>query len=171
MSRQPRKKSGATPTQLALVGILSLVLIGVLASQWMGGEAPAIELAAAADSHGAMPTKAEETPVTPAGQSPFGAYAADEPWPALNVDEASEFDPLKTPEWAHAAPDVEALAEQKHSEEKLNELRNATNTIIITAGDKRIARIGKHEYQVGDTIGDFEITDISSAGVVLSEVD
>jgi hypothetical protein len=35
----------------------------------------------------------------------------------------------------------------------------------------RIARIGKHEYQVGDTIGEYEITDISSAGVVLSEID
>lgn len=170
MSRQSRKKSGATPKQLALVGILSLVLVGVLASQWLGGDAPAIELAS--EAHEAEPPKKnEETHVTPAGQSPFGAYAADEPWPALDVDAASEFDPLKTPDWAHAAPDVEALAEQKHSEEKLNELRNATNTIIITAGDKRIARIGKHEYQVGDTIGDFEITDISSAGVVLSEVD
>jgi hypothetical protein len=134
MSRQPRKKSGATPKQLALVGILSLVLVGVLASQWLGSGTPTSELADAADSH-AMPTNTEEKAATPAGQSPFGAYAVDEPWPALELAEASDFDPLKTPEWAHAAPDVEALAEQKHSEEKLNELRNATNTIIITAGE------------------------------------
>lgn len=170
MSRPPQKKPSATPAQLVLVGVLSLVLVGVLASQFLGGDAPAIELAAE-PSHNAKPNIEEKSPATPAGQSPFGTYAVDEAWPALDADEAGKFDPLKTPEWAHAAPEAEALAEQKHSEEKLNELRNATNTIIITAGDKRIARIGTHEYQVGDTIGEFEITDISSAGVVLSKVD
>lgn len=169
MSRQPRKKSGASPAQLALVGILSLVLIGVLASQWLGGSAPPAD---AADSSTSLDSKrsTEDTPAA-AGQSPFGAFAADEPWPALDVAEAIKFDPLRTPEWAPAAPDIEALAEQRHSEEKLNELRNATNAIIITAGDRRIAHIGKHEYQVGDTVGEFEITDISSAGVVLSKID
>jgi hypothetical protein len=170
MSRQPRKKSGATTKQLALIGILSMILIGVLASQWLGSDTSAISLADPSELPGSSSAR-EEKPVLPAGESPFGAYAADEPWPEFAVGKVIEFDPFKTPDWAHPAPDVETLAEQKHSEEKLNELRNATNTIIITAGDKRIARIGKHEYQVGDTIGEFEITDISSAGVVLSKVD
>lgn len=170
MSRQPRKKSSATPAQLALVGILSLVLVGVLASQWLGGDPPAIEPTSAAEQNDRS-TQTEDAHVAVTGQSPFGVYAVDEPWPAIDADQASQFDPLATPAWAHAAPDVVTLADQKYSEEKLNELRNATNTIILTAGSKRIARIGKHEYQVGDTIGDFEITDISSAGVVLSKID
>ena len=45
----------------------------------------------------------------------------------------------------------------------------AENAIILVSGDKRIARVGEHEYQVGDVIGRYKISEISSKGVVLSE--
>jgi hypothetical protein len=171
MSQQPRKKPATTPAQLALVGILSLVLIGVLASQWSGAEAPVSEAPRQPAAKPSAPAPKEETNKASRPQGPFGEFAADEPWAEATLEDAVKFDPLATPKWANPAPDVEAAAERKHGEEKLNELRNAQNTIIITAGDKKIARIGEHEFQVGDTVGGFRITEISSEGVVLSEVE
>ena len=175
MSKPPRNKVGATPAKLVLVGLLSIVLIAVLAPKFMGGPAPGAAATAVAEAETPSDANTEvelatetASPAT-AAASPFGAFASDPSWPQMPLEEITKFDPLATAAWAAPAPDIAATAEREHGEEQLNELRNAQNAIIITAGEKRIARIGEYEFQVGDTVGEFKITDITSAGVVLSK--
>ena len=170
---KPRNKVGATPAKLALVGLLSIVLIAVLAPKFMGGPAPAAvaEAETPSDANSGVELETEIASPTTAAASPFGAFASDPSWPQMKIEEITKFDPLATAAWAAPAPDVAATAEREHGEEQLNQLRNAQNAIIITAGEKRIARIGEYEFQVGDTVGEFKITDITSAGVVLSKIE
>lgn len=171
MSRKPRNKIGATPAKLAVVGVLAIVLVGVLASNWTGAAAESAAPESSPEDADAEEVIAETMPKGAAATSPFGEFAVDEIWPNLPLTIATKFDPLATAAWAAPAPDIEAIAERQHGEEQLKELRNAQNAIIITSGERRMARIGEHEFQVGDVVGGFRITDISSAGVVLSEID
>jgi hypothetical protein len=171
MSRPAPNKLGATPGKLALIAVLALVLVGVIASNWpTAPEAPAEELQAtrrlptrpAAAANG-QPNSNE--PATPAG--PFGEFAEDGHWPELPLRQVTSFDPLATAAWAKPA---EATAEATvRTETQVNELLAAKEAIIFVSGDKQIARIGDKEFQVGDRLGRYLISEISPRGVVLSE--
>ena len=62
-----------------------------------------------------------------------------------------------------------AVEEETPSGPTLEELQQAENAIIFVSAGERVASIGGQEYHVGDTVGRFLITDISSAGIVLSD--
>ncbi len=175
MSGANRKGAGATRGQLVLVGVLALVLVGVIANNLRGGDGATAEAVApesepvasenaapvAAPQAAAEPTSAE--PVRPTG--PFGEFAVDQDWPDPSLDQLIDFDPLATPAWVAAPADAETPAESMG----LEELQQAQNAIIFVSEGVRVARIGDQEYHVGDAIGQFRITDISSAGIVLSD--
>lgn len=163
---QRSSQLGATPGKLALVGVLAVVMIAVVASNWTGAPTPPAEppAVAAAPLSESLPTPATP-PTAPAG--PFGEFAQDAHWPETPVQEVTEFDPFAPAKWAVVpAATGEAAA---HDEEQINELLAAENAIIFVAGNKRLARIGEHDYQIGDVIGRFQISDISAQGVTLSE--
>lgn len=164
---QRRLQLGATPGKLALIGLLAAVMLAVIASNWSSAPAPpvAAPAVAAALVSEQLPTPSVTTPAQPAG--PFGEFAEDRHWPQKPLDEVTAFDPFAPAKWAVLpAADGPAAA---HDEEQINELLAAENAIIFVAGDKRLARIGEHDYQIGDVIGRFRISDISAKGVVLSE--
>jgi hypothetical protein len=178
MSRQQaRHVAGATPAKLALIGILTLVLIGVVASNWpksaatdeaeaaeTGTSAASPDAAAPAVSATGAPADQTETPT-----SPFGEFVTDDNWPETPLGEVTKFDPLAVSDWA-LPPEAQQKAE-KYDAVQIKELLKAENAIIFMAGDTRVARIGTREFRVGDVVGGFKISDISSRGVVLSEVE
>jgi hypothetical protein len=168
--QQAGAKLGATPGKLALVAVLALVMMGVVASNWPSdGAAPVVDIAEGAVE---APVAAAESPATPAGTAaangPFGAFAVDRHWPSRSVREAAGYDPLAASDWIK--PPV-ASTGPAITEQQINELLAAQNAIIFVAGDKRIARIGEQEFQVGDSIGRYIISDITAQGVVLNEIE
>lgn len=172
MSQKQRTKVGATPGKLALIGVLAVVMVIVIASNWPSGAAPPVadaEITAEPPGPGeaavsALTTDTQEA--APAG--PFGEFAEDHHWPELPLKEVTEFDPFAVSAWA--APAAAAGEGAENDEEQILALLAAENAIILVSGDRRIARVGDQEYQVGDVIGRYQISEISSKGVVLSEV-
>ena len=169
MSRPAPNKLGATPGKLALIAVLALVLVGVIAANWPSApEAPADEPQTARRLPKAPATANTGQPnqgSTPA--NPFGEFADDGHWPELPLREITSFDPLATAAWAR--PPEETAEGNIRTETQLNELLVAKEAIIFVSGDKRIARIGDKEFQVGDRLGRYQISDISPRGVELSE--
>jgi hypothetical protein len=163
---------GATPGKLALIAVLAIVMIGVIASNWPSAAAPPVDETAAEPQPPVAAATTEASPQTqpavPAG--PFGEFAADQHWPELPITEVTKYDPFAEAHWAAPPKPVEsAESGPAYNEEQINELLAAKNAIIFVSGDKRVARIGEQEFQVGDVLGHYKITDITPKGVVLSE--
>jgi hypothetical protein len=169
MSRPAPNKLGATPGKLALIAVLALVLVGVIASNWPTTPAAPADQPKTARRPLPAPAAAnsgqQNQPATPAG--PFGEFAEDGHWQELPIRQVTSFDPLATAEWAKL-PDVAADGTVR-TETQINELLAAKDAIIFVSGDTRVARIGDQEFQVGDRLGRYLISEISPRGVVLSE--
>ena len=179
MSEPRRLQVGATPGKIALIGVLSIGLVGVIAKNWFGSSEPEEE-SATTESHitaaaATAPTMAVTPPAVSTGSSanataadnPFGEFVADDDWPEAPLDEVIKYDPFATAHWATAA-EAGGQAGDVVSEKQISELLAAKDAIIFMAGDTRVARIGKQEFRVGDTIGRYKISDITAQGVVLS---
>jgi hypothetical protein len=178
MTAVQRDRVGATRGKLAAMGLLAVVLVGVLASNFRGEADEAASLAVA--SVGPRPraravvaaAKASESPdpaATSASDSPFGKFAVDAHWPGHSLDELVRFDPLAAPAWNAPAAASSAANDGGAQTASLQQLQEAQNAIILVSGNERVARIGSQEYRVGDKVGSYLITGISSAGIVLSE--
>lgn len=168
---QPRVNVGATPGKLALVGVLAVVMVIVIASNWPSAAAPPdadATLAAEPPGPGVVATSAVTTNLQePVPVGPFGEFAEDHHWPELSMKEVTAIDPLAVSAWA--VPLAAASEQSLDEQEQVEALISGENAIILVSGDKRIARIGDREYQVGDVVGHLQISEISAKGVVLSE--
>jgi hypothetical protein len=181
MSAQRRDHIGATRGKLALVGVLGLVLVYVVWSNFGGtGEQLALVDPAtegvpeqAAPPAIAAPGSAAQPSAAKPNDGPFGEFSADADWPQFDLAKLVEFDPLAPPLWMNVVEEVEeeVAATDESPDRSLEELQNAENAIIFMTGNERVARIGSEEFRVGDMVGNYKITDISSAGIVLSEPD
>ena len=183
MSRKPRHRVGATPAKLALIGVLALVMVGVIASNFSGGQSPPVAAAAEREAGAPEATVSQGVADSAVGPStapqadgtanPFGKFTEEEPWPKAPLKTVTRFDPFARAAWAvvKEVAEPDAAAEEQDSARKLDELRNAENAIIIMSGETRKAVIGEHEFQIGDVIGRFRIEDITSSGVALSEIE
>jgi hypothetical protein len=175
---------GATRGKLALIGLLAVVLAGVVIANFRGdANASAASLAPTAASEVAQPrpvaaaTTPRRSPTARAASisssagakhaTPFGEFAADANWPEYSLDELVSFDPFAAPAWN--APAKAADGGEVAQAASLQQLQEAQNAIILVSGNERVARIGSQEYRVGDKVGPYLITGISSAGIVLSE--
>lgn len=158
MSGAKLKSAGATRGQLVLVGVLAVILIGVIANNLRGSaEEPSAPLPAI--------VPATSGPASPGTKgSPFGEFAVDADWPEPSLEQLIKFDPLAPPA---AIAGGELGSDSTNN--SLSKLQQAQDAIIFVSGDQRVARIGETEYHVGDAVGRFRITEISSAGIVLSE--
>ena len=177
MSQPAGAKGSVTKGKLILVAVLAVVLVGVIASNFKSG-ANVPEVAAPADQAAATavvatnPTPESGAPAETSGAAstgPFGEFAEDAKWPGVTLEEATKFDPLAVPAWAGPPPPSDVGTGREFSEEQLTELNKAGNAIIFVSGNKRVALIGTQEFHVGDMIGGMKISDISSAGIVLSD--
>jgi hypothetical protein len=175
MNAVQRDRIGATRGKLAVIGLLAVALVGVLAANFRGESHAAEEPAAVGEVAELQPAAAKAAPTvdsTPSSSqasksaTPFGEFAIDADWPEYSLDQLVSFDPFAAPAWnAHAADANDAGAQSA----SLQELQEAQNAIILVSGNERVARIGAQEYRVGDKVGPYLITGISSAGIVLSE--
>jgi hypothetical protein len=173
MKSAKRDRVGAARGKLALVGVLALVLVYVLVSNFSamasGGGTPHAEAGAAPQAASAEAVKEDLVAPAPVGANPFGEFAEDQDWPKTSLDKLMSFDPLAAPPWMAPAERVATTDAEESDTKSLEELRSAASAIIIVADGHRIARIGSQDYHVGDFVGPYQITDISSAGIVLSE--
>lgn len=170
MSRSKRDLVGATRGKLALVAVLAVILAWVLASNFRGEaveSAPEPTETAAAAAPQAAPDSAGNLSPSDAKASPLAEFAADNDWPEVSLEQLVRFDPLKRPDWLAPPPAADAATVQG-AEQTIQDLQQATNAIIFVSGGQRVAHIGSREYRVGDMVGEYLITDISSAGIVLS---
>jgi hypothetical protein len=184
MNAVQRDRIGATRGKLALIGLLAVALAGVVAANFRGGDA--IASAAPAEAVGTEVAAAQpaavapvrSAPTSPAASTipasadakpatPFGEFAVDADWPDYSIDELVRFDPFAAPAWN--APAAAADGGEGAQSASLQQLQEAQNAIILVSGNERVARIGTQEYRVGDKVGPYLITGISSAGIVLSE--
>jgi hypothetical protein len=172
MKRVERNRVGATPGKLALVGVLGVVLayvivsnLGGMAGEESGASDVTSEAEAVADG---APVTDDATPQVVSG-NPFGDFAEDQNWPKTSLDSLISFDPMRAPEWMAPAELTASPAGDEENASTLDELRAAASAIIMVADGHRVARIGTQDYHVGDFVGPYQITDISSAGIILSE--
>jgi hypothetical protein len=178
MSEPRNMRVGATPGKLALIVVLSIALVGVIAKNWPSSspeeKSPTAE-AYIAQGSTSSPTVATTTPTAIAppemnkatSDNPFGEFLVDDDWQELPLKEVTKYDPFAIADWAMAA-EAGGLAGDMMSEKQINELLAAKDAIIFMTGDKRVARIGKQDFRVGDRIGRYKISDITAKGVVLS---
>ncbi len=183
MNAQGRDRVGATRGKLAAIGLLAVVFVGVLASNFRTAADEPIAAALPAGQPSAVVSPAipavegpsngpqiqsEAEPTHAKAATPFGEFAEDGDWPEYSLDKLVSFDPFGTPTWM-AAPEPVAEGPAEADSQSLKEFQEAQNAIILVSGDHRVARIGSQEYRVGDMVGPYQITEISSAGIVLSE--
>jgi hypothetical protein len=162
--------------------VLGVVLVGVIWKNFAGGgekltpraekeqpelAEPAAAVPAAAAPAAIAPSAAANGSAAGSAASPFGEFAADRNWPAPALGEVIKHDPFAAPDWA--GPHTESAEDEALTEKRIAELMASKDAIIVMTGDKRIARIGKQEFQVGDRLGRYRISEITSQGVVLSE--
>jgi hypothetical protein len=181
MKADKRDRIGATRGKIAVVGALGAVLVTVLASNFRGAaeepavasltaDAAATPVAPAAPQAPALApaATASQSPNRPTTAAPFGEFAADGDWPAYSLEKLVRFDPFAAPAWM--AVTEQSAEDDQDDDQTLKDLQEAQNAIILVTGDQRVARIGSQEYRVGDMVGAYRITDISSAGIVLSDL-
>ncbi len=186
------EKAGATKGKLALVAVLAVVLVIVVAGQLGGGSTTAdVKRPGATSESPATPGRVAV--VQPSQESsPASAVANDAPaWPDLSLEDIVRHDPLAVPAWFQTVvPDNDPTEaeERAFAEERLaaaaaaeaerqqrnaivlEELRQQGAQIVVLAGNDKVAAIGERWVRVGDRIEQFEITDITRGGVVLSEI-
>ena len=160
MKSPSRDRIGATRGKLALVGVLAVALAYVMASNvraLRGAGMPAVAAPAVAAATSDMVSTPEQ---------PFGEFGEDDDWPRVSWGQAAQFDPFRAPPWMARAEPGDAVATETRT---LEALRKAQSVIVVVADGERLARIGDHEFRVGDFVGPYQIIDISSAGIELSE--
>jgi type IV secretory pathway VirB10-like protein len=166
------ERHGATPSKLAVVGILAVVLVAVVwhnirattapaEARETRPKTPAVQAVAKRESKQPAPSKRER--------------AADVPriWPKFTLEKVTKYDPLAKPMWylmAHASESGSQGASLARSAQVLEELKKQPTKIVVISGDERIATIGELSFRVGDTIEGFQVTEITTEGIVLTEI-
>lgn len=167
------ERTGATPGKLAAVGTLTVLLVAVIWHNTTGSGSPA-------DMEATRPTTPPQqvatktpAPAQPAPAKPGLSAKAPRTWPRYQLEKVTKHDPLAKPMWylvAQAAETGTTGASLARSAKVLDELRKQRTKIVVIAGDERIATIGDLSFRVGDTIEGFQVTEITTDGIVLTEL-
>jgi hypothetical protein len=164
-------RSGATPGKLAAVGVLGVALVLVLWSNL----APSRPTAARKPHQSTSPAKAEKQPAPAVAAQPLKLEKKVlRNWPKLSLDNVVKHDPFAMPIWyltARADEQGTGVSAIARSAQVLEELKKQQTRIVVISGEERIATIGELSFRVGDMIEGFEVTAITTDGVVLTEVD
>lgn len=167
INKQQLEKMGATPGKLALVGILSLVLVGVIVMQ-LPKSNPSPVATQAAPSRAPSRAKAKQPVSTPANATVANKQTREpQPWPQTDLSELLSRDPFALPTWA--VQEKEAAAKQQPSE--LVELQKQGASIVMITKDGKSATIGDQKVSVGDVLEGYRITDITSQGIILDKLE
>ena len=169
-----RDRIGASRGKLALVGVLSIVLVVVIV----------VQLPDSQPTGQSAKTKEIATSQAPQGETKVVAQTVsdeqDPPreWPKLSLDVIADADPFAWPTWYQAAASSGPLSEPNDRTEaqtevadkqKLEDLQKTGAAIVLITGDARIATIGDKRLRVGDRIEGYEVSEITSKGVILTK--
>lgn len=169
--KKKKKQGGATRGQLALIGILSVVLVIVIVAQLPD---------ASDNATPSLSKKPRRTPrrnvvATSSEKNAVDEHAATYEWPDYQVDKVAQFDPLAPPEWYRGAVEVHVrqpeVAQAKEVVEKLEleDLQKSGANIVLIDGKQRIATVGEQTIRVGDKIDGYQVSEITDQGVVLTK--
>lgn len=165
-------RSGATPGKLAAVGMLGVVLVLVLWSNFAPSRT-AVARKPRQTSSSAKPDK-QQTALAAAAKRPMLDKKIPRKWPKLSLDDVVKHDPFAMPMWyltARADEQGTGVSAIARSAQVLEELKKQQTRIVVISGEERIATIGDLSFRVGDMIEGFQVTAITTDGVVLTEVD
>ena len=179
------KKIGATPAKLVVVGVLGVVLLAVVVPQLLGSQ-----------QHG--PQQHSKSPEVPTNDSlsktalkpqPHGNAPSENTsgpalsktenrpapvWPQIPMEQILSYDPLAAPPWFIAAMSQPKenikTARNEDNLEVLEELEQQGASIVVITSQARVARIGDLQIRIGDRIEGFHVSDITTKGVVLTEI-
>ncbi len=180
-------KPAVTPRQLALIGVLAVILAGVLYVQFGGqGEPdqPEAPTPSRAGPRGLAPVAAtRDAQAKPsAGQpKPAGEPTPPRPaWPKLSADEAAAYDPFGLPEaFARTAAAVrkkeaslgkrQARSQRKAEQDRtLAALRSTGVAAVFRGPAESVAIVGRNLVRVGDELNGFRVVSIDPDGVLLA---
>lgn len=169
------QKLGATPAKLALVGVLGIVFLIVVVPQLIG-QSPEPTRASASSKQKARrtrPKQSKKETKKPLVDTTAEARPA-QVWPDIPFQQIVTIDPLAKPEWFLAILETEKkeqqLADSNENSQALAELEKQGASIVVITNRERAATIGEQLVRIGDRIEGFEVSDITTEGVVLTEV-
>lgn len=156
-------KSGATPRKLAMVCVLTLTLIAVIWHNASGSAQPVAKRI----RQSAIPRVKSDVAPAP---KPM-VKIANRKWPEISLAKAVKNDPFAMPAWYLMAQAEEGTvgASLARSAQVLDELKKQQTKIIVISNEDRIATIGEQSFRVGDMIEGFQVTEITTDGIVLTE--
>jgi hypothetical protein len=163
------ERNGATPGKLAAAGTLAVVLLAIVWRNVTASGAPP-------EAEQTRPVEVAAKTPTPTRQSPTIAESTAttrKVWPKYSLEKVTKHDPLAKPMWylmAQAAEEGTAGVSLARSAQVLEELKKQPTKIVVISGDERIATIGELSFRVGDTIEGFQVTEITTDGIVLTEL-
>lgn len=178
------QRTGLTPVRSVLIALLSLVLIGVLWSQFTGTDSSSVTLqkpnAEKAVRSGPMrPT----VRTTPNGQAPVNVASVApatsakwRPWTRVTLEEATRFNPLALPAELAGPRVSDSQAEQTREEREKQDLldqqrheflENVRVSTIIVGPRGKSACVGGVWVREGDMVVGCLVKEINPDGVVL----
>lgn len=165
---------GATPGKLALIGVLAVVLAGVIVGQLPGTPPPNDVVQQKTESSESKQEKgARNASASTSSTKPNQQLSKPQQWPRLSVKEASTFDPfaatgpLAAPPSTVTKPNAEDETKDSLALEKLLQQKA---TIVVIADKDKVATIGTQQLRIGDVVEGYQVTDITTQGVVLTEL-
>jgi len=140
-----------------------------------GGKPSAIKKAPSASE--AVPSADASAP-SPRNTAPSAGNAdparSSQGWTQLPLEELVKHDPMAAPAWYVAAAtkpaEEDALVDTAGQALALAELEKQGANIVMIAGGERVATIGAEQLRIGDRIEGFRVIDITTQGVVLTEI-
>ncbi len=189
------KQAGVTPSKLALIAVLAVVLVGVLYRQFAPESKPPLSVApppvfttsVASAPSASPPVAAVAPPDQSAPRKRTGAVAS---WSSPEFTPVVDFDPFALPasfpqpqhadeqvalaQGATAAEEASAQqaaleAERTKSEGELQGLKQQGVAVIIKKNKKYVALVGDQEVQVGDEINGFKVIAIDADGAIVAK--
>ena len=176
-------KVGATPGKMLLMAVLAVVFVSVLVFQFTASEEePASQENADASGPSRTPRTKYRTSVSRSPLEDGDFSEEDRKWPKIALEEILQHDPFAVPgvllppakpsstNTAHDVPDKVRVQElQRQREQALTAIREQGVQMVFLGKDVQVAIIGDRRVRVGDRFEGFQVTDIDSDGITLSE--
>lgn len=160
------EKMGATPGKLALIGLLSLVLVGVVAKQLPEGTAQTASKPSAPVSTSrkvAQKLSTQDSPEEPERENELT------PWPEIDLTKTLAIDPFATPAWV--AKKEQPTTTPLNVTGVLADLQQQGASIVVITAEDKSATIGEQNVHVGDILEGYRVTDITAQGILLNKYD